>query len=314
MSRRPKGRGCLAVDGVLLLDKPAGLTSNAALQVAKRLLNACKAGHTGSLDPIATGVLPLTFGEATKVSQFLLNADKRYWARIKLGVSTRTYDSEGEVTQTRPVQVSARDAETALARFRGEIEQIPPMYSAIKQGGRALYELAREGIEVEREPRRVTVHELTLLKVDGDSLELDMTCSKGTYVRTLAHDLGELLGCGAHVTALRRLAVGQLSIDRAVTLAELESLPGPGERAARLMPTDQALTFLPQVDLTQLASHYLRQGQAISVSHRHPPGTWVRLYEEGGVFLGMGEVQEDGLVSPRRLFHLGPRTGPDATA
>jgi tRNA pseudouridine55 synthase len=312
MSRRPKRRGCLAVDGVLLLDKPAGLTSNGALQIVKRLLNACKAGHTGSLDPIATGVLPLTFGEATKISQFLLNADKRYWARLKLGVATRTYDTEGEVTQTRPVQVTRRAVESALDRFRGEIEQIPPMYSAIKQNGRALYELARDGIEVEREPRRVTIHELNLLKLEGDVLELEMACSKGTYVRTLAHDLGEALGCGAHVAELRRLAVGHLSIDQAVSLEGLESLPGPAERAVRLMPADQALTFLPGVELTRLASHYLRQGQPVTAPHRHPPGTWLRLYEEGGVFLGMGEVQEDGLVSPRRLFHLPARFSPES--
>ncbi|MEK6551155.1 MAG: tRNA pseudouridine(55) synthase TruB [Pseudomonadota bacterium] len=312
MSRHPQRRGCLPVDGVLLLDKPAGLTSNAALQVAKRMLSACKAGHTGSLDPIATGVLPLTFGEATKISQFLLNADKRYWARLKLGVSTRTYDSEGEITQQRPVRTSLREVEAALAHFRGEIDQVPPMYSAIKQGGRALYELAREGIEVEREPRRVTIHELQLLKLDGDELELEMSCSKGTYVRTLAHELGEMLGCGAHVTALRRLSVGNLSIDRAVTLDELEALSGPGERAARLLPPEQALEFLPPIDLTRLASHYLRQGQPVSVSHRFPPGTWVRLHEEGGAFLGMGEVQEDGLVAPRRLFNPPARAAGEA--
>jgi len=292
---------------VLLLDKPAGMTSNAALQAAKRLLNACKAGHTGSLDPIATGVLPLTFGEATKISQFLLNADKRYWVRIQLGVSTRTYDSEGEVTQTRPVQVTARQVEAALSRFRGDIEQVPPMYSAIKQGGRALYELAREGVEVAREPRRIAIHELRFLTLDGDRLELEIACSKGTYVRTLAHDLGETLGCGAHVTALRRLSVGALSIDSAVTLDELEALPEPVDRAGRLRPADEALDFMPRVILTRLAAHYLRQGQPVSVPLAGQPGTWVRLYEEERGFLGMGEVLEDGRVSPRRLMDQTPR-------
>jgi tRNA pseudouridine55 synthase len=299
-SRRRRGE---PVDGVLLLDKPRGMTSNEALQRAKRLLNAAKAGHTGSLDPIATGVLPLTFGEATKISQFLLDADKRYWTALRLGVSTRTFDSEGEVTATRPVKVSRRDIERALEGFRGEIEQLPPMYSAVKREGTPLYELARQGIEVEREPRRVTIREIRLIAFEGERLELEIACTKGTYIRTLAHDLGELLGCGGHVSELRRLAVGNLRAENAVTLERIEALEDVGERRALLVPAGSVLDFIPDVHLTRLASHYLRQGQSVSVSHRHPPATWLRLYEEEGRFLGMGQVTEDGLVAPRRLLN-----------
>ncbi len=294
-------RACACVDGVLLLDKAAGLTSNAALQIAKRLLNACKAGHTGSLDPIATGLLPLTFGEATKLSQFLLDADKRYAAVFRLGQSTTTYDSEGEVTQARPVVVERRDVERQMARFTGEIEQVPPMYSAIKQGGKSLYKLARAGVEVERAPRRVTVREFRLVSLEGDRLAVEIACSKGTYIRSLAHDLGEALGCGAHVAELRRLAVGTLRVEDATTLAALEALSTPGARAALLKPVDTMLVSLPAVELTSLAAHYLRQGQAVTARHDLALG-WVRLYEPGRGFLGLGEVLDDGRVAPRRLL------------
>ena len=296
-------RNCDAVDGVLLLDKPVGLTSNQALQTVKRLLNACKAGHTGSLDPIATGLLPLFFGEATKLTQFLLNADKRYWTVFKLGVSTTTFDSEGEATATRPVTVGLRDIEKALVRFQGEIEQIPPMYSAIKHNGEALYKLARAGVEVEREPRPVTVHEIKTLGFQDDLLTLEIACSKGTYVRTLAHDLGEILGCGAHVVQLRRLAIGDVSIDKAVSLDRLEALASPVERAQLLQPVDSVLHTVPDVHLTSLAAHYLKQGQSVSARHGLAPG-WVRLYEGDSRFLGMGQVLDDGQVAPRRLLAL----------
>ncbi len=296
-------RNCNAVNGVLLLDKPVGLTSNQALQTAKRLLNACKAGHTGSLDPIATGLLPLFFGEATKLTQFLLNADKRYWTVFKLGVSTTTFDSEGEATATRPVAVGLRDIEKALARFKGEIEQIPPMYSAIKHNGEALYKLARAGVEVEREPRPVTVYEIKTLEFQDDLLTLEISCSKGTYIRTLAHDLGEILGCGAHVVQLRRLAIGDVSIDRAVSLDRLEALATPVERAQLLQPVDSVLHAVPDVHLTSLAAHYLKQGQPVSTRHGLAPG-WVRLYEGDSRFLGMGQVLDDGQVAPRRLLVL----------
>jgi tRNA pseudouridine55 synthase len=288
---------------VLLLDKPVGLTSNQALQTVKRLLNACKAGHTGSLDPIATGLLPLFFGEATKLTQFLLNADKRYWTVFKLGVSTTTFDSEGEATATRPVTVGLRDIEKALIRFQGEIEQIPPMYSAVKHNGEALYKLARAGVEVEREPRPVTVHEIRTLGFQDDLLTLEIACSKGTYIRTLAHDLGEILGCGAHVVQLRRLAIGDVSIDKAVSLDRLEALVSPVERAQLLQPVDSVLHTVPDVHLTSLAAHYLKQGQSVSARHGLAPG-WVRLYEGDSRFLGMGQVLDDGQVAPRRLLAL----------
>ncbi len=294
-------RACARVDGVLLLDKAAGLTSNAALQGAKRLLNACKAGHTGSLDPIATGLLPLTFGEATKMSQFLLDADKRYAAVFRLGQSTTTYDSEGEVTQTRTVAVEREEVERQMARFTGEIEQVPPMYSAIKQGGKSLYKLARAGVEVERAPRRVTVREFRLVSLDGDRLAVEIACSKGTYIRSLAHDLGEALGCGAHVTELRRLAVGGLRVEDATTLDALAAQPASEARAALLKPVDTMLTGLPAVELTPLAAHYLRQGQTVTARHGLALG-WVRLYEPERGFLGLGEVMDDGRVAPRRLL------------
>lgn len=296
-------RNCSPVNGVLLLDKPVGLTSNQALQTVKRLLNACKAGHTGSLDPIATGLLPLFFGEATKLTQFLLNADKRYWTVIRLGVSTTTFDSEGEATATRPVTVGLRDIERALLRFQGEIEQIPPMYSAIKHNGEALYKLARAGVEVERESRPVTVYEIRTLGFQDDLLTLEIACSKGTYIRTLAHDLGEVLGCGAHVVQLRRLAIGDVSIDKAVTLDRLEALASPAERAQLLQPVDSVLHAVPDVHLTSLAAHYLKQGQSVTARHGLAPG-WVRLYEGDSRFLGMGQVLDDGQVAPRRLLAL----------
>jgi tRNA pseudouridine55 synthase len=296
---------CRDVDGVLLLDKPRGLSSNQALQQAKRLLQACKAGHTGSLDPLATGLLPLCFGEATKLSQFLLEAEKRYWAVFRLGITTTTLDGEGDVVQTRAVTVDRRELEQALDAFRGDIEQVPPMYSAIKRDGRPLYELARAGVEVEREPRTVTIHELTLRSFEGDRVELEIHCSKGTYVRTLAHDLGERLGCGAHVAELRRLAVGQLNLERAVTLDALEALSEPEVRATRLLPGDLVLSAIPDVHLTSLAAHYVRQGQPVSTQHGHEPG-WVRLYDEENRFLGMGQVLDDGRVAPRRLMAQKP--------
>ena len=299
MARR-KRKNCRNLNGILLLDKPAGYTSNQALQKVKRIYSACKAGHTGSLDPIATGLLPLCFGEATKVSQFMLDSDKRYWARIQLGVETRTYDSEGEVVATNPVSVSKRDVERELKKFMGEIEQLPPMYSAVKIDGEALYKLARKGVEVERQPRTITIHELKLEAFEGEFIELDMTCTKGTYVRTLAHDLGQNLGCGAHVVGLRRLQVGDFDVEETITLETLETLP-PEERDALLLPVDEALQDLPDVSLTTLATHYLVQGQTVSVQHSHSPG-WVRLYEEGERFLGMGEVLDDGRVAPKRLM------------
>ena len=297
--KRPK----LDVHGILFLDKPVGLTSNRALQDAKRLLMARKAGHTGSLDPLASGLLPLCFGEATKVSRFLLEADKTYRARFQLGASTATGDAEGEAIETRPVDVSGREVETAIKHFIGDIEQVPPMYSAIKQGGQPLYKLARAGIVTERAPRPVTIYEFSVLDLAGSSLTVDIRCSKGTYVRSLAHDLGELLGCGAHVAALRRTAMGGFHVDECMCLEELESLPGPAERAARLIPADQALRALPQAHLSANAAFYFCQGQSVSARPLPAAGGWVRVYQDGERFLGLGEVEEDGQLAPRRLLH-----------
>ncbi len=298
MTKTPRSKR--DINGILLLDKPAGYTSNQALQAVKHLLQARKAGHTGSLDPLATGLLPLCFGEATKVSQFLLDADKRYWVAIRLGQTTSTYDAEGEVLVTRPVQLTRPVIEAALRQFQGEIQQIPPMYSAIKQAGQPLYKLARAGIEVERPPRRVVIHALSLVRWQDDRLELTVSCSKGTYIRSLAHDLGETLGCGGHVMGLRRLATGGFSVEQAITLEALQNLPEDG-RLARLLPLDQALTHLPAVDLSLNAAYYLCQGQVVTAPHGVPMGV-VRLYEAGGRFLGLGEVQSDGRVAPKRLL------------
>lgn len=297
-------RNCTHVDGILLLDKPAGMTSNQALQDAKHLFHACKAGHTGSLDPIATGLLPLCFGEGTKISQFLLDADKVYISRFRLGVETDTYDSEGQVTATKAVSVSRAEVEKALQQFEGDIEQIPPMYSAVKQGGQALYKLARAGVEVAREPRPVTVYHIKVLAWPADDeVELEVACSKGTYVRALAHDLGQMLGCGAHMSALRRTRVGPLTLEASVTLEKLRDT-SPTARRDMLLPIDHALADLPEVTLTALATHYLLQGQPVSMRHSHTPG-WVRLYGEELGFLGMGEVLDDGRVAPKRLMRAG---------
>lgn len=297
-----KSASLRAVDGVLLLDKPAGLTSNDALQRAKRLLRARKAGHTGSLDPIATGLLPLCFGEATKISRFLLEADKRYRTTFRLGEITDTGDAQGEVVERRPVNVTRREVERALGRFQGEIEQVPPMYSAIKRGGQPLYKLARQGIEVEREARTVRVTELRLADFrEGESVELEIACGSGFYVRSFAHDLGEVLGCGAHVAALRRLGVGGFDLERAVTLEQLEAAGGPEACDRYLLSTDEGLAHLPGVTLSRDAAYYLCRGQPVRVEDL-PRSGWVRLYTETGRFLGVGLVQADGRVAPKRLL------------
>jgi len=299
------------VDGILVLDKPVGLSSNQALQQAKRLYAAAKAGHTGSLDPLATGVLPLCFGEATKFSQFLLDADKAYESTFVLGVATATGDADGD-------QLSAADAsgltaaavETALARFRGEIEQVPSMYSAIKQGGQPLYKLAREGREVERQARSVVIHRLELREFRPGAraeAEVCLECSKGTYVRTIAEDLGRLLGCGAHVARLRRTKAGPFGIADSVSLDALEALKGDNRLAemdALLLPAEAALNGLPVVRLSESGGFYLRQGQPVQVP-RAPRDGMVRVVLESGEFLGVGEILDDGRVAPRRLIVTG---------
>ena len=299
--RRTHGR---PVNGILLLDKPMGATSNAALQQVKRLFQAQKAGHTGSLDPLATGVLPICLGEATKASAFLLDADKHYRVVCKLGETTSTQDAEGEVLETRPVgDYDLAELETVLDRFRGPQEQVPPMFSAVKHEGQRLYKLARQGIEVERKARSIVIHELSLLSWESPNLEIEVHCSKGTYVRTLAEDIGEVLGCGAHVTALRRTGVGPYGGDDLVTLEQLEALAGEGYARldALLRPMESALSQWPGVRLTGDAAFYLRQGQPVLVP-KAPTSGWVRLYEGDSTFLGMGEILDDGRVAPRRLM------------
>lgn len=295
--RRPPRR---RVDGVLLLDKPAGMTSNAALQKARWLLNAAKAGHTGTLDPMATGLLPLCFGEATKFAGELLTAGKRYAATLRLGVRTDTADAEGQVLETRPVAVTREQVEVALARFRGDILQVPPMHSALKRDGRPLYEYARKGIEVERKPREVSIFKLDILKFDVDRLDFDVDCSKGTYVRSLAEDIGAALGCGAHLTALRRTRIGNLRLEDAVTLEALEALP-PEARYTLLRPADALLEELPRLDLDEAAALRFSHGQSVGGAEGRPNGR-LRVYAEDGRFLGLATVSPEGLVAPVRLL------------
>lgn len=300
---RHKGR---PVNGILLLDKPIGLTSNDALQEVKHLYKARKAGHTGSLDPLASGLLPICLGEATKASGFLLDADKHYRMTCRLGVRTTTGDAEGEVLETRPVgALDAAALEAVLDRFRGPIQQVPPMYSAVKHQGERLYKLARQGVEVAREARTVVIRELTLLAMNLPELELDVHCTKGTYVRTLAEDIGDLLGCGAHVTALRRLGVGPYDEAGMITLADLKKLLLQGFEAldAILLPVETALAQWPGVRLSSDAAFYLRQGQPVLVPHA-PTSGWVRLYQGEHQFLGMGQILDDGRVAPKRLMNL----------
>ncbi len=297
--QKPK-RTWQRVDGVLLLDKPLGLTSNDALQKARRLFSAAKGGHTGTLDPAATGLLPLCFGEATKFSADLLDADKTYEAALLLGVTTDTGDAEGEVVARAAVTVDEAAVRQALAPFRGDIRQVPPMHSALKRNGRPLYELARKGVEVEREARPVSIHALELLDFSGDSLRLRVRCSKGTYIRVLAADLGRALGCGAHLTALRRTAVGDLDLARAVTLAELEA-QGEEGRMASLLPVDALLQSLPRVELAGEAAERFSHGNPVEL----PAGLTgkIRVYADGRL-IGVGEPGVDTRLWPKRLVQL----------
>jgi tRNA pseudouridine55 synthase len=288
------------VDGVLVLDKPLGLTSNDALQKARRLFSAAKGGHTGTLDPLATGLLPLCFGEATKFSADLLDADKTYEAVLKLGVATDSGDAEGAVTATVAVDVAESDIFSVLPRFVGEIRQIPPMHSALKRNGRPLYELARQGIEVERAPRAVTVHAIDCLGFAGDTLTLRVACSKGTYIRVLAADIGQALGCGAHLAALRRTAVGDLDLARAVTLAELEALDEAG-RAGCLQPVDALLRTLPIMSVEGEAAERFRHGNPVDL--QSGLAGKIRVYADGRL-IGVGEPGSDGRLWPKRLVQL----------
>lgn len=292
------------VNGVLLLDKPAGMTSNQCLQRAKRLFQARKAGHTGSLDKPATGLLPLCFGEATKFSGLLLNADKEYLATCRLGVQTTTGDADGEIISTLPVpRLTSHDIEKFLDRFKGEITQVPPMYSALKQDGQRLYKLAYQGVEVERAPRKVHIYELELLEFNHDSLQIRVFCSKGTYIRTLVEDIGNAIGCKASIMALRRTHSGPFSSETMVTLEQLEHLAerGIAEVDSTLLPIDSLLVNIPDVHLTQTSSHYISQGSPVTVPGLPVEGM-VRIYSDQDVLLGLGEVRDDGRLAPKRMI------------
>lgn len=311
MGRRSGRSNGRPIDGILLLDKQPEVSSNAALQTVKRLFGARKAGHTGNLDPLATGMLPICFGNATKISAFLLDAEKTYQVRMKLGEKTTTGDAEGEVVASKRIDPTIMDRlPEVLDRFRGEIQQVPPMYSAVKHQGERLYRLARQGIEVTRKPRAVVIHELELLEAGADEVELRMRCSKGTYVRTLVEDLAEVMGSYAHVCALRRLAVGPYDENaRLWTVPELETLRSDGGLEALnhvLLPIDSALGCWPAVELPADSVFMLSQGSPVLVP-RAPDTGWVRIYGPGRSFLGMGEMLVDGRVAPRRMMRAGSR-------
>ncbi|WP_290783839.1 tRNA pseudouridine(55) synthase TruB [Halomonas sp.] len=300
MARRRRG---LPVNGVLLLDKPKGLSSNHALQRARRLFQAQKAGHTGTLDPMATGLLPVCFGEATKFSAHLLTADKVYRTRVELGAVTETGDAEGEVVERLAVPVlAAADVEAVLESFRGEIEQVPPMYSALKHQGRKLYELAREGKSIERAARRVTVYDARLLDFEGEAFELHVKVSKGTYVRTLAEDIGRALGTGAHISALRRLETGPFAQGGMLGLEALEALHDQAAREAMLLPVDVLVAHLPRLEVDAVEAAHLNQGRAARVDASGiAAGETARLYCDGA-FLGLGAVTTPQEVAPKRLL------------
>lgn len=306
---RPRRRG-RDIHGVLLLDKPQGLSSNDALQKVKCLYNANRAGHTGALDPLATGMLPICLGEATKFSQYLLDSDKRYRVIAKLGQWTDTSDADGLIVQARPVNFSVEQLAAALKSFRGDTEQVPSMYSALKHQGKPLYEYARAGIKVERDARPITVYELLLIRHEGDELELEVHCSKGTYIRTIVDDIGEKIGCGAHVIFLRRLALSKYPIERMVTLEQLNELVEQAHRQELspadlldplLMPMDSPASDFPRVNLLPEVAVYFKNGNPVRVAGVQAKGL-VRVTEgEEKKFIGMGEIDDGGRVAPRRL-------------
>jgi tRNA pseudouridine55 synthase len=293
----------MTVDGALLVDKALGLTSNAVLQKAKKLFGAAKAGHAGTLDPLASGLLLVLFGEATKFAGPLLDADKEYVASVKLGERTTTGDAEGEVVEKKAVKIAQEGLTGVLERFRGETEQTPPMHSALKHKGTPLYRLARRGQEVERAPRRVLISELELVKFDTPSVVLRIVCSKGTYIRVLAQDIGEALGCGAHLAGLRRTASGRFRIQDAVTLERLEEIP-MAERVQQLRSLPVLLEGLPRAELGAVEEARLRQGQALKVSGLHP-GLYAVVRPDGAV-IGLGSADSEGGLKPLRLTRAHP--------
>ncbi|PMO41830.1 tRNA pseudouridine(55) synthase TruB [Vibrio sp. 10N.222.52.B12] len=307
MARRRKGR---PINGVILLDKPTGISSNDALQKVKRIFFAEKAGHTGALDPLATGMLPICLGEATKFSQFLLDSDKRYRVIAKLGERTDTSDSDGEIVETRPIDVDLAKLESCIDTFRGESDQVPSMFSALKYQGKPLYEYARKGIEVPRESRKIMVYEIVLHRFEGDEVEMEVHCSKGTYIRTIVDDLGEMLGCGAHVTMLRRTGVAKYPYDKMVTLEQLNELLEQAHRDEvapkelldpLLLPMDTAVEDLPEVNLNAELTNLVQHGMPVQVFGA-PAGTPLRMTSgEEKLFIGVAELNDDGKVAPKRL-------------
>lgn len=314
MARRRKGR---PINGVVLIDKPTGISSNDTLQKVKRLFFAEKAGHTGALDPLATGMLPICLGEATKFSQFLLDSDKRYRVIAKLGERTDTSDSDGEVVETREVNVDRETLISCIEKFRGETDQVPSMFSALKYQGRPLYEYARQGIEVPRESRKITVYDIVLHRFENDEVEMEVHCSKGTYIRTIVDDLGEMLGCGAHVTMLRRTGVAKYPYENMVTLEQLNELVEQAHREERspydaidalLLPMDTAVQDLPEVNLVAELVDMVQHGQAVQVFGAPTDGIVRMTGGEEKLFLGVAEIDNDGKVAPKRLVVYPPRT------
>jgi len=302
--RNKKGR---SITGIIVVDKPTGRSSNHVLQQVKRLFDAKKAGHTGSLDPLATGLLPICLGEATKVSSYLLDADKRYHVTCQLGVLTDSGDSDGKIIETTPVPEFTEQQLVALvAKFVGEQQQVPPMYSALKYNGQPLYKLARQGIEVERKSRKITLYEINVLAITADTFTLDVRCSKGTYIRTLVEDISHALGCGGHVTMLRRVEVAGYQQSQSVSIEQLESIveqDGLMGLDNYLLPTEDALPEWPAIDLSNDMVTALRFGQAVQVDDKFESAN-VRLFDLDKQFLGLGEMSETGTVAPKRVFVL----------
>ena len=304
MASSGKPRDYRDVDGILILDKPIGCSSNQALQQVRKLYRARKAGHCGSLDPMATGVLPICLGEATKFSSYLLGANKTYRATCRLGQTTTTGDAEGDVIDTAEVQLDESQVKRVLRQFKGEIEQIPPMHSALKHQGRRLYQLAREGKQVERKPRQVTIYQLVLVAFAGTSLSLEVSCSKGTYIRTLAEDIGAALGCGAHLSALQRSAVDSFNERDAITIERLQDLQQHGieQIDPLLLPVTRALSQFPELRLGAAASIDVRHGKRVQTTQSGVIGM-CRLVSDEGRFIGLGEVCSNGELAPKRLMN-----------
>ncbi|MCK4743353.1 MAG: tRNA pseudouridine(55) synthase TruB [Sulfuriflexus sp.] len=307
--RRSSNRG-RDINGVLLLDKPLGMTSNKALQEVKSLLFAKKAGHTGTLDPLATGLLAICFGEATKLSTYIVDSEKHYRATAQLGITTETGDREGDIIEEKPVpKFDKAQLESILTQFTGEIMQIPPMYSALKHEGEPLYKLARQGITVERQPRPITIYSITVLETTDTTFTVDVVCSKGTYIRTLLEDIGVELGCGAHAADLRRTALGPFTEQDMVSMETLRDAEQNDREALNnyVKPIENALISLPMVKLSPDAAYYLRQGQAVTVPHA-PTSGLVQLLADETTFIGVGHILDDGQVAPKRLLNLSEKT------